>query len=119
LPQVLFGRSVEDLRWKPHNWQQAAALSGNASLDLVDAARCAELDRCAPGRRRRLVTGGVYLNGTFTLKAVPGWRSAIHRRMDDPAASCADHEFPQQRRPARFAALAARKRLRQGPRAAI
>ncbi len=67
LPQVLFGRSVQDL--SPFEGAQLAAslaaLSGQASLDLVDAARAAAgLDRFnlrqdADGGF--LVAGGIYL----------------------------------------------------------
>jgi translocation and assembly module TamB len=67
LPQVLFGRSVEDLA--PLEAAQLAAslaaLSGRASLDLVDAARAAAgLDRFNVRQDETggfLVAGGVYL----------------------------------------------------------
>lgn len=67
LPQVLFGRSVEDL--SPLEAAQLAAslaaLSGRASLDLVDAARAAAgLDRFNVRQDETgglLVAGGVYL----------------------------------------------------------
>ncbi|HJS80212.1 MAG TPA: translocation/assembly module TamB domain-containing protein [Vitreimonas sp.] len=67
LPQVLFGRSVEDL--SPLEAAQLAAslaaLSGRASLDLVDAARAAAgLDRFNVRQDEAggfLVAGGVYL----------------------------------------------------------
>jgi translocation and assembly module TamB len=67
LPQVLFGRSVEDL--SAFEAAQLAAslatLSGRASLDLVDAARAAAgLDRFnvrQDGESGFLVAGGVYL----------------------------------------------------------
>jgi translocation and assembly module TamB len=66
LPQVLFGHSVEDL--SPFEAAQLAAslaaLSGRASLDLVDAARAAAgLDRfnIRQDTGGLLVAGGVYL----------------------------------------------------------
>ncbi|MEZ5994346.1 MAG: translocation/assembly module TamB domain-containing protein [Hyphomonadaceae bacterium] len=67
LPQVLFGRSIEDL--SPFEAAQLAAslaaLSGQASLDLVDAARAAAgLDRFNVRQDEDggfLVAGGVYL----------------------------------------------------------
>jgi translocation and assembly module TamB len=67
LPQVLFGHSVEDL--SPFEAAQLAAslaaLSGRASLDLVDAARAAAgLDRFNVRQDTNggfLVSGGVYL----------------------------------------------------------
>jgi translocation and assembly module TamB len=67
LPQVLFGRSVEDL--SPFEAAQLAAslaaLSGRASLDLLDAARAAAgLDRFNVREDEDggfLVAGGVYL----------------------------------------------------------
>lgn len=67
LPQVLFGRSVEDL--SPLEAAQLAAslaaLSGRASLNLVDAARAAAgLDRFNVRQDEAgglLVAGGVYL----------------------------------------------------------
>ncbi len=67
LPQVLFGRSVEDLSALEAAQLAAslAALSGNASLDLVDAARAAAgLDRFNVRQDEDggfLVAGGVYL----------------------------------------------------------
>jgi translocation and assembly module TamB len=67
LPQVLFGRSVEDLSALEAAQLAAslAALSGRASLDLVDAARAAAgLDRFnvrQDGAGGFLVAGGVYL----------------------------------------------------------
>lgn len=67
LPQVLFGRSVEDLSAFEAAQLAAglAALSGRASLDLVDAARAAAgLDRFNVRQDATggfLVAGGVYL----------------------------------------------------------
>jgi translocation and assembly module TamB len=67
LPQILFGRSVEDLSALEAAQLAAslAALSGNASLDLVDAARAAAgLDRFNVRQDENggfLVAGGVYL----------------------------------------------------------
>jgi len=67
LPQVLFGRSVEDLSALEAAQLAAslAALSGQASLDLVDAARAAAgLDRFNVRQDENggfLVAGGVYL----------------------------------------------------------
>jgi translocation and assembly module TamB len=67
LPQVLFGRSVEDLSALEAAQLAAslAALSGNASLDLVDAARAAAgLDRFNVRQDEDggfLVAGGIYL----------------------------------------------------------
>ena len=67
LPQVLFGRSVEDLSALEAAQLAAslAALSGQASLDLVDAARAAAgLDRFNVRQDEDggfLVAGGVYL----------------------------------------------------------
>ncbi len=67
LPQVLFGRSVEDLSAFEAAQLAAslAALSGRASLDLVDAARAAAgLDRFDVRQDDAggfLVAGGVYL----------------------------------------------------------
>ena len=67
LPQVLFGRSVEDLSALEAAQLAAslAALSGRASLDLVDAARAAAgLDRFNVRQDEDggfLVAGGVYL----------------------------------------------------------
>lgn len=74
LPQVLFGRSVEDLSALEAAQLAAslAALSGRASLDLVDAARAAAgLDRfnvredAAGGF---LVAGGIYLTRDVYLE---------------------------------------------------
>ncbi len=67
LPQILFGRGVEDL--SPFEAAQLAAslaaLSGRASLDLVDAARAAAgLDRFNVRQDESggfLVAGGIYL----------------------------------------------------------
>jgi translocation and assembly module TamB len=67
LPQVLFGRSVEDLSALEAAQLAAslAALSGRASLDLMDAARAAAgLDRFNVRQDEDggfLVAGGVYL----------------------------------------------------------
>lgn len=67
LPQVLFGRSVEDLSALEAAQLAAslAALSGRASLDIVDAARAAAgLDRFNVREDENggfLVAGGVYL----------------------------------------------------------
>jgi translocation and assembly module TamB len=67
LPQLLFGRSVEDLSALEAAQLAAslAALSGRASLDLVDAARAAAgLDRFNVRQDEDggfLVAGGVYL----------------------------------------------------------
>ena len=67
LPQILFGRSVEDLSAFEAAQLAAslAALSGRASLDLVDAARAAAgLDRFNVRQDENggfLVAGGVYL----------------------------------------------------------
>lgn len=67
LPQILFGRSVEDLSGFEAAQLAAslAALSGRASLDLVDAARAAAgLDRFNVRQDENggfLVAGGVYL----------------------------------------------------------
>jgi translocation and assembly module TamB len=67
LPQVLFGRSVEDLSALEAAQLAAslAALSGRASLDIVDAARAAAgLDRFNVRQDESggfLVAGGVYL----------------------------------------------------------
>ncbi len=67
LPQVLFGRSVEDLSALEAAQLAAslAALSGRASLDIVDAARAAAgLDRFNVRQDENggfLVAGGVYL----------------------------------------------------------
>src|SRR5262249_49785626 len=67
LPQVLFGRSVEDLSAfeAAQLATSLAALSGQASFDLVDAARAATgLDRFAVRQDDDggfLVAGGVYL----------------------------------------------------------
>ncbi|MGD9979217.1 MAG: translocation/assembly module TamB domain-containing protein [Hyphomonadaceae bacterium] len=67
LPQVLFGRSVEDLSALEAAQLAAslAALSGRASLDIVDAARAAAgLDRFNVRQDEDggfLVAGGVYL----------------------------------------------------------
>jgi translocation and assembly module TamB len=67
LPQILFGRSVEDLSAFEAAQLAAslAALSGRASLDLVDAARAAAgLDRFNVRQDEDggfLVAGGVYL----------------------------------------------------------
>ena len=67
LPQVLFGRSVEDLSALEAAQLAAslATLSGRASLDLVDAARAAAgLDRFNVRQDESggfLVAGGVYL----------------------------------------------------------
>jgi translocation and assembly module TamB len=67
LPQVLFGRSVEDLSGLEAAQLAAslAALSGRASLDIVDTARAAAgLDRFNVRQDENggfLVAGGVYL----------------------------------------------------------
>jgi translocation and assembly module TamB len=67
LPQILFGRSVEDLSAFEAAQLAAslAALSGRASLDLVDAARAAAgLDRFNVRQDQDggfLVAGGIYL----------------------------------------------------------
>lgn len=67
LPQVLFGRSVEDLSAleAAQLASSLAALSGRASLDLLDAARAAAgLDRFNVRQDENggfLVAGGVYL----------------------------------------------------------
>ncbi|MGD9968524.1 MAG: translocation/assembly module TamB domain-containing protein [Hyphomonadaceae bacterium] len=67
LPQILFGRSVEDLSGIEAAQLAAslAALSGRASLDIVDAARAAAgLDRFNVRQDENggfLVAGGVYL----------------------------------------------------------
>jgi translocation and assembly module TamB len=67
LPQILFGRSVEDLSALEAAQLAAslAALSGRASLDIVDAARAAAgLDRFNVRQDEDggfLVAGGVYL----------------------------------------------------------
>jgi translocation and assembly module TamB len=67
LPQVLFGRSVEDLSGfeAAQLASSLAALSGQASFDIVDAARAATgLDRFAVRQDEDggfLVAGGVYL----------------------------------------------------------
>jgi translocation and assembly module TamB len=67
LPQILFGRAVEDLSALEATQLAAslAALSGRASLDLVDAARAAAgLDRFNVRQDEDggfLVAGGVYL----------------------------------------------------------
>jgi translocation and assembly module TamB len=67
LPQILFGRSVEDLSALEAAQLAAslAALSGRASLDIVDAARAAAgLDRFNVRQDENggfLVAGGVYL----------------------------------------------------------
>jgi len=67
LPQVLFGRSVEDLSAleAAQLAGSIAALSGRASLDIVDAARAAAgLDRFNVRQDENggfLVAGGVYL----------------------------------------------------------
>jgi len=67
LPQILFGRGVEDLSALEAAQLAAslAALSGRASLDLVDAARAAAgLDRFNVRQDENggfLVAGGVYL----------------------------------------------------------
>jgi translocation and assembly module TamB len=67
LPQVLFGRSVEDLSAleAAQLATSLAALSGNGGLDLVDAARAAAgLDRFNVRQDEDggfLVSGGVYL----------------------------------------------------------
>ncbi len=67
LPQILFGRSVEDLSALEAAQLAAslAALSGRASLDIVDAARAAAgLDRFNVRQDESggfLVAGGVYL----------------------------------------------------------
>ena len=67
LPQILFGRSVEDLSAleAAQLASSLAALSGRASFDLVDAARAATgLDRFAVRQDEDggfLVAGGVYL----------------------------------------------------------
>lgn len=67
LPQVLFGRSIEDLSAleAAQLATSLAALSGNGALDLVDAARAAAgLDRFNVGQDESggfLVSGGIYL----------------------------------------------------------
>lgn len=74
LPQVLFGRSVQDL--SPFEAAQLAAslaaLSGRASLDLLDAARSATgLDRLNVRQDQAggfLVAGGVYLTRDVYLE---------------------------------------------------
>lgn len=74
LPQVLFGRSVEDLSALEAAQLAAslAALSGRASLDLVDAARAAAgLDRFNVRQDENggfLVAGGVYLTRDVYLE---------------------------------------------------
>lgn len=74
LPQVLFGRSVEDLSALEAAQLAAslAALSGQASLDLVDAARAAAgLDRFNVRQDENgglLVAGGVYLTRDVYLE---------------------------------------------------
>lgn len=74
LPQVLFGRSVEDLSALEAAQLAAslAALSGRASLDLVDAARAAAgLDRFNVRQDEDggfLVAGGVYLTRNVYLE---------------------------------------------------
>jgi len=74
LPQVLFGRSVEDLSALEAAQLAAslAALSGRASLDLVDAARAAAgLDRFNVRQDESggfLVAGGVYLTRNVYLE---------------------------------------------------
>ena len=74
LPQVLFGRSVEDLSALEAAQLAAslATLSGRASLDLVDAARAAAgLDRFNVRQDENggfLVAGGVYLTRDVYLE---------------------------------------------------
>ncbi|MBC7768643.1 MAG: translocation/assembly module TamB domain-containing protein [Phycisphaerales bacterium] len=74
LPQVLFGRSVEDLSAleAAQLAGSLAALSGQASLDLVDAARAAAgLDRLNVRQDESggfLVAGGVYLTRNVYLE---------------------------------------------------
>jgi translocation and assembly module TamB len=74
LPQVLFGRSVEDLSAFEAAQLAAslAALSGQASFDLLDAARAASgLDRFAVRQDEDgglLVAGGVYLTRDVYLE---------------------------------------------------
>jgi translocation and assembly module TamB len=74
LPQVLFGRSVEDLSALEAAQLAAslASLSGRASLDLVDAARAAAgLDRFNVRQDAAggfLVAGGVYLTRDVYLE---------------------------------------------------
>ncbi|MEZ5959757.1 MAG: translocation/assembly module TamB domain-containing protein [Hyphomonadaceae bacterium] len=80
LPQVLFGRSVEDLSALEAAQLAAslAALSGRASLDLVDAARAAAgLDRFNVRQDEDggfLVAGGVYLTrDVYVESRGQGW----------------------------------------------
>lgn len=74
LPQVLFGRSIEDLSALEAAQLAAslATLSGRASLDLVDAARAAAgLDRFNVRQDENggfLVAGGVYLTRDVYLE---------------------------------------------------
>lgn len=74
LPQILFGRSVEDLSALEAAQLAAslATLSGRASLDLVDAARAAAgLDRFNVRQDEAggfLVAGGVYLTRNVYLE---------------------------------------------------
>ncbi|MBL8530224.1 MAG: translocation/assembly module TamB domain-containing protein, partial [Hyphomonadaceae bacterium] len=74
LPQVLFGRSVQDLSAfeAAQLASSLAALSGRASIDLVDAARAATgLDRFAVRQDEDggfLVAGGVYLTRDVYLE---------------------------------------------------
>jgi translocation and assembly module TamB len=74
LPQILFGRAVEDLSALEAAQLAAslAALSGRASLDLVDAARAAAgLDRFNVRQDEEggfLVAGGVYLTRDVYLE---------------------------------------------------
>jgi translocation and assembly module TamB len=74
LPQILFGRSVEDLSAFEAAQLAAslAALSGQASFDLLDAARAASgLDRFAVRQDEDgglLVAGGVYLTRDVYLE---------------------------------------------------
>lgn len=74
LPQILFGRSVEDLSALEAAQLAAslAALSGRTSLDLVDAARAAAgLDRFNVRQDEDggfLVAGGVYLTRSVYLE---------------------------------------------------
>ncbi|GIK48542.1 MAG: translocation/assembly module TamB domain-containing protein [Hyphomonadaceae bacterium] len=74
LPQILFGRSVEDLSALEAAQLAAslAALSGQASLNLVDAARAAAgLDRFNVRQDENggfLVAGGVYLTRDVYLE---------------------------------------------------
>jgi translocation and assembly module TamB len=74
LPQILFGRSVEDLSALEAAQLAAsiATLTGNASLDIVDAARAAAgLDRFNVRQDENggfLVAGGVYLTRNVYLE---------------------------------------------------